>query len=105
MKRCSFLLSVSAFVLSGVVAAFAVFVAFANSFYWADRFKDSAQIPDSVQSLLTLSGWVFWGGIAIAAAQIVGLAALLRFKKVRGSETATPNNVIEPTPGTARHVS
>jgi hypothetical protein len=81
MKSKYFIITGAVFVFTAASISVAIWLAAVSSFYWADGFKDSSNIPDSVQALLTISGWIFWGGIGLFLMQIIGLVTLVKLKR------------------------
>ena len=81
MKSTPFIIIVTALTTSVVGITIISWIAFMNGFYWADRYKDTVEIPDSVQAISTLTGWVFWAGISLFILQAIGLITLFFYRK------------------------
>ncbi len=81
MKSTPLIITTSMLIASTIGMVVFTWVAFVNGFYWADRYKDTTEIPDSVQAISTLTGWAFWAGILFFILQAIGLVALFIHKK------------------------
>lgn len=100
MKKIYFLVCTASLLITGALAALTVDPAFKNTLNW-----DVWPIPEVAQTFINFSKWVFWSSIVIFVAQIVGLVALLKIRKICASETIPPNNTLHPTRKSGARVS
>ena len=81
MKSTPFIITAATLVASAVAMAAIAWVAFINSYYWADRYKSSDEIPETVQAILTLTDSAFWLGLLILVVHVIGFVALYMHRK------------------------
>ena len=105
MKKIFLLLCATSFVFTASLAFYVADAAFFRSLHWGLRFKNTLQVPDSVQAFLSFADMVFMVSTAVLITQIVGLFALLKFSKACNHDSPAPNSLVEPTPGKSHHVS